>query len=69
MMKTYLAVSGTLFAILAVAMTKSMLNDWSDNSNPLTLYWPVMCAVFVTTALSVWAWTLFARSWRKSAHI
>ena len=55
-MKAYLAITGTLFALLAALHVWRTVVEWTGNVAWVGAATGLLCAV-----LSVWAWCLFAR--------
>jgi hypothetical protein len=65
-MKTYLAITGTLFGLIAFAHGWKAFDDRQSISTSPGEYFSMAALGVIAAALSIWGWRLFCRQLRKS---
>ncbi len=65
-MKSYLIVSGAIFALVAVGHMFELASAWHTDSRDYGFLWALVVIVLLSSALSIWAFRLI-RAGRAAA--
>ena len=65
-MKTYVAITGTLFALLALAHVWKVIDEWPPQIQRVEFVSEAAIGI-VAASLAIWAWRLFRAAPRASS--
>ena len=65
-MKAYLAITGTLFAVLALAHVWKVIDEWPPQAQRIEFVSEAAIGI-LAASLAIWAWRLFRSASRSAA--